>query len=87
MEKRLSLTDAMVPLAEPLSSKNLIGKASASALPATAELVTTLSTTLASSSVVPPIFMSNYQVMDVEPHHADPPTITFEEGELDMTPK
>ncbi|GJX68021.1 hypothetical protein Tco_0303748 [Tanacetum coccineum] len=87
MEKRLSLTDAMIPLTEPLSSKSLIGEASTSAFPATAETVTTLSTTFASSCVVPPLFVSDYQVSDAEPHDEDPPVITFEEEELDMTLK
>nr|GEW62744.1 hypothetical protein [Tanacetum cinerariifolium]GEW62749.1 hypothetical protein [Tanacetum cinerariifolium] len=44
-EKSLSLTDVTVPLAEPLSSKSLIGEASTSAAPATAGPITTLSTT------------------------------------------
>ncbi|GKD42441.1 hypothetical protein Tco_1267086, partial [Tanacetum coccineum] len=60
MEKRLSLTDVMVPLAEPLSSRSLIGEASTSAVPSTVELVTTLSTTFASSSFVPPLSVSDY---------------------------
>ncbi|GKC02190.1 hypothetical protein Tco_0993800 [Tanacetum coccineum] len=60
MEKRLSLTDVMVPLAEPLSSQSLIGEASTSVVPSTAELVTTLSTTFASSSFVPPLSVSDY---------------------------
>nr|GEW82508.1 hypothetical protein [Tanacetum cinerariifolium] len=48
MKKRLLLTDVMVPLAEPLSSKSLIGKASTSIIPATAEPITILSTTFVS---------------------------------------
>ncbi|GJT86916.1 hypothetical protein Tco_1068633 [Tanacetum coccineum] len=66
---------------------SLIGEASTSAFPATAEPVTTLSTTFASSCVVPPLFVSDYQVSDAEPHDEDPPVITFEEEELDMTLK
>ncbi|GJX57045.1 hypothetical protein Tco_0286942 [Tanacetum coccineum] len=50
-EKRLSLTDAMVPLVEPLSSKSLTSEASTSATPATSEPITTLSMTFASSNV------------------------------------
>ncbi|GKE89741.1 hypothetical protein Tco_1567216, partial [Tanacetum coccineum] len=52
MEKCLSLTDVMVPLAEPLSSRSLIGEASTSVVPVAAEPVTTLSTTFVSSGVV-----------------------------------
>ncbi|GKA64656.1 hypothetical protein Tco_0764363 [Tanacetum coccineum] len=85
IEKRLSLTDVMVPLAEPLSSRSLIGEASTSAASTTVELVTTLSTTFSSSSVIPPLSISDYQVSDVEPHHENPPTVTFEEEELDTT--
>ncbi|GKE18191.1 hypothetical protein Tco_1425768 [Tanacetum coccineum] len=85
MEKRLSLMDVVVPLAEPLSSKSLIGKASTSAISATAGPINTLSTTFASSGVVPPLSVSDYQVLDAEPHHEDPPFITFKEEELDTT--
>ncbi|GKC43480.1 hypothetical protein Tco_1061202 [Tanacetum coccineum] len=85
MEKRLSLTDVMAPLAEPLSSQSLIGEASTSAIPSTVEPVTTLSTTLASSGFVPPLSISDYQVLDAEPHHGNPPTVNLEEEELDTT--
>ncbi|GJV65885.1 hypothetical protein Tco_1476713 [Tanacetum coccineum] len=85
MEKRLSLTDVMAPLAEPLSSRSLIGEASTSAIPSTVEPVTTLSTTLASSGFVPLLSISDYQVLDAEPHHENPPTVNLEEEELDMT--
>ncbi|GKF86247.1 hypothetical protein Tco_0254074, partial [Tanacetum coccineum] len=54
-EKHLSLTDVMVPLVEPLSSKSLTGEASTSAIPATAEPITTLSITFASFGVVHPL--------------------------------
>ncbi|GJT60845.1 hypothetical protein Tco_1004378 [Tanacetum coccineum] len=85
MEKRLSLTDVVVPLAEPLSSKSLIGEASTSAISATVGPINTLSTTFASFGVVSPLLVSDYQVLDAEPHHEDPPFITFEEEELDTT--
>nr|GEU73050.1 hypothetical protein [Tanacetum cinerariifolium] len=55
-----------------------------SVAPATAEPITTLSTTFASSGVVPPLFISDYQVLDPEPHDEDPPATTFEENELDI---
>ncbi|GKF32144.1 hypothetical protein Tco_0101942, partial [Tanacetum coccineum] len=47
----------------------------------------TLSTTFASSGVVPPLFLSDYQVSDIEPHDEDPPAITFKEEDLDTTPE
>nr|GEX85358.1 hypothetical protein [Tanacetum cinerariifolium] len=87
MKKRLSLTDVMVPLAEPLSSKSLIGEASTYIIPATAKPITTLSTTFVSSIVVPPLSVSDYQVLDAEPHDEDPHAVTFKEEELDMTPE
>ncbi|GJR87331.1 hypothetical protein Tco_0211342 [Tanacetum coccineum] len=37
--RHLSLSDAMVPLIEPLSSKNLLGEASTSRVPVTADVV------------------------------------------------
>ncbi|GJR78794.1 putative ribonuclease H-like domain-containing protein [Tanacetum coccineum] len=87
VEKRLSLTDAMVPLVEPLSSKSLIGKASTSVAPATSEPITTLSMTFASSDVVPPLSISNDQVLDMELHDEDPPAVTFEKEELNTSPE
>nr|GEY51660.1 hypothetical protein [Tanacetum cinerariifolium] len=87
MDKCLSLTDVVVPLAEPLSSKSLIGEASTFAILATAEPIATLFTTFASSGVIPPLLESNYQVLDAEPHDEDPPAITFKEKELGTTPE
>nr|GEX46750.1 hypothetical protein [Tanacetum cinerariifolium] len=87
MEKRLSLTDVMVPLAEPLSSKSLISEASTSAISASVGPITTLSTTFASFDVVLPLSVSDYQVLDMEPHNEDPPVVTFEEEEIDTTPE
>ncbi|GJT10762.1 hypothetical protein Tco_0857804 [Tanacetum coccineum] len=81
-EKRLSLTDVMVPLAEPLSSKSLTGEASTSAAPTMSKPITTLSMTFASSNVVPPLSISNDQVLDTKPYDEDPPFVTFEKEEL-----
>ncbi|GKE13105.1 hypothetical protein Tco_1416656, partial [Tanacetum coccineum] len=64
---------------------SLIGEASTSAIPATAEPINTLSTTFASSGVVLPLSVSNYQVSNAEQHDEDPPAVTFEK-ELDTTP-
>ncbi|GKD44647.1 hypothetical protein Tco_1269292 [Tanacetum coccineum] len=68
----MSLTDVMVPLVEPLSSKILTGKASTSDAPATADHITTLSMTFAPSDDVPPLSIPGYQVLDTEPHDGDP---------------
>nr|GEU99568.1 hypothetical protein [Tanacetum cinerariifolium] len=85
MEKRLSLTDVMISLVEPLSSKSLIGEASTSAISATVGPITTLSKTFAFFCIVPTLSVYDYQVLDTEPHDEDPPAITFEEEELDTT--
>nr|GEV18915.1 hypothetical protein [Tanacetum cinerariifolium] len=76
-EKHLSLTDVMTPFVEPLSSKSLTGEASSFAAP-----VTTLSTTFASSVVIPPSPVVSDQVLDTEPHSEDSPFVTFEKEEL-----
>ncbi|GJU50193.1 hypothetical protein Tco_1219748 [Tanacetum coccineum] len=68
-------------------SKSLIGEASTSAAPAMSEPITTLSTTFASSDVVPPLSISNDQVLDTEPHDEDPPVVTFKKEELDTYPE
>ncbi|GJW56045.1 hypothetical protein Tco_0102776 [Tanacetum coccineum] len=76
-EKRLSLTDVMTSFVEPLSSKSLTGEANTSATP-----ITTLSTTFASSVIIPPSSVVINQVLDAEPHSEDPPPVTFEKEEL-----
>ncbi|GKD76071.1 hypothetical protein Tco_1334353 [Tanacetum coccineum] len=81
-EKRLSLTDVITPLVEPLSSKSLNGEATTFAAP-----ITTLSTTFASSDVVLPTSVVSDQVLDAEPHNEDPPAVTFEKEELDTSPE
>ncbi|GJY01797.1 hypothetical protein Tco_0359949 [Tanacetum coccineum] len=81
-EKRLSLTDVMTPLIEPLSLKSLTGEASTSAAP-----ITTLSTTFASSTIVPPSLVVSDQVLVAESHNEDPPVVTFEKEELGTSPE
>ncbi|GKC54608.1 hypothetical protein Tco_1077353, partial [Tanacetum coccineum] len=82
LEKRLSLTDVMVPLAEPLSSQSVIGEASTSAIPTTTGPIITLSITFVSSDVIPPLATFNDQALDVEPNNEDPLAVTFEREEL-----
>nr|GEV44143.1 hypothetical protein [Tanacetum cinerariifolium] len=95
---RLEGTLAEIPRAEDLQpSQNnsgsqsigrkttLIGEASTSGIPSTAEPVTTVSTTLASSGFVPPLSVADYQVLDAVPHHGNPPTMNLEEEEFDTT--
>nr|GEU58191.1 hypothetical protein [Tanacetum cinerariifolium] len=80
-EKRLSLADVMTPFVEPLSSKSLTGEASTSDAP-----ITTLSTTFASSAIIPPSSVVSDQDLDAKPHSEDPPAMTFEKEELSTSP-
>nr|GEU72931.1 hypothetical protein [Tanacetum cinerariifolium] len=73
----------MVPFTEPLSSNSLIGEAGTSATP---EPITTLFMTFTSFGVVPPLSISNDQVLDTEPNDADPPAVNLEEEELATSP-
>ncbi|GKC69259.1 hypothetical protein Tco_1115142, partial [Tanacetum coccineum] len=86
----LSLSEAMVPLIEPLSAENLVGEASTSRVPAAAATTTTLSipVTAIIFSSIPPISVVDYEVLDAEPqaevsHSAK---FVFEKEELDTTP-
>ncbi|GKE98589.1 hypothetical protein Tco_0021940 [Tanacetum coccineum] len=86
--RSLSLSNAMVPLIEPLSAKNLVGDASTSDVPTTAALTTDLSITFAPTSSVPSILVLDYEVLDAEPQTEAPPSasVVFEKEELDTTP-
>ncbi|GKE88570.1 hypothetical protein Tco_1566045 [Tanacetum coccineum] len=86
---RLSISDLMGPLVEPLSFENLVGKASTSDVLATVAVTTALSTTFASISSVPPIFVADYRVLDAEPQHEDPPypNIIFRQETLETSPE
>ncbi|GJS48763.1 hypothetical protein Tco_0598884 [Tanacetum coccineum] len=81
-EKRLSLTDVMIPFVEPLSSKSLTGEASTSAAP-----INTLWTTFASSAVIHPSSVFSDQVLDADPHNEDPPVVPFEKKRLGTSPE
>nr|GEW35229.1 hypothetical protein [Tanacetum cinerariifolium] len=80
----LSLSDAMVPLIEPLSAKNLVGEASTSGVPTTAT-TTALSTTFTQTSFVPPILVVYYEVLGAELPTVvlSPIKILFEKEELE----
>ncbi|GJR89967.1 hypothetical protein Tco_0213978 [Tanacetum coccineum] len=75
---RLSLSEAMVPLIEPLSIENLVSEASTLGVPVAVSTTTSLSTTFVETSSVPPI-----------PQTEAPPSssIVFEKEELDTTPE
>ncbi|GKC58656.1 hypothetical protein Tco_1086254 [Tanacetum coccineum] len=69
LSHRLSISDSMGPLADPLSSKNLVGEASTSGVPVTAATTTALSVsiTIADASSVLPISVACYEVLDAKP--------------------
>ncbi|GJR01350.1 retrovirus-related pol polyprotein from transposon TNT 1-94 [Tanacetum coccineum] len=73
--RRLSLTDSILPLVEPLSARNLIGEASFS-VDFTTAVTTALSTTFAQTNPAPTVVST-----EVPPS----PKIVFEEEELDTT--
>ncbi|GKA42636.1 hypothetical protein Tco_0735296, partial [Tanacetum coccineum] len=74
--RRLSISDTLFPIVEPLSAENLVGEASTSGVP-TVAATTNLSTTFIEAASVPPI------------PHAEAPlsSIVFEKEELDTTPE
>ncbi|GJU05963.1 hypothetical protein Tco_1122393 [Tanacetum coccineum] len=75
--RRLSLTDFILLLVEPLSARNLTGKASSS-VDFTTTVTTALSTTFAQTNLAPMVLST-----EVPPS----PKIVFEEKELDTTPE
>nr|GEX42408.1 transposase (putative), gypsy type [Tanacetum cinerariifolium] len=84
LSHHLSISEAMGPLVDPLSSKKLIGEASTSGVP-TAATTTTLSTTFAHS--VPPISVTDYDVLDTkaQPEASYSPKIIFEQETLETS--
>nr|GEZ59504.1 hypothetical protein [Tanacetum cinerariifolium] len=96
--QRSALIDVWVPLVDPLSAENLIGAASTfGSVLATIVTKTTLSTTFASTSCVPPITTDDYEIVSVDGQEdaqgnvqgnvASFPTVEFEKEELDTTLK
>nr|GEW27108.1 hypothetical protein [Tanacetum cinerariifolium] len=90
--ERSDLLDVWTPLSEPLSVQNLIGEASTSAnVPATT--TTTLSTTFAYASSIPPNTVDDYEIVHTDGQESpqgnvqgDATTVEFENEDLDATP-
>ncbi|GJX29572.1 hypothetical protein Tco_0237651 [Tanacetum coccineum] len=86
--QRLSISEAMIPLIEPLSAENLVGEASSSGVPA---LITTtaLSTTFVQTGSVPPVSVADYEVSGAGPSTRVPSPLKFmfEKEELETTPE
>nr|GEW80167.1 reverse transcriptase domain-containing protein [Tanacetum cinerariifolium] len=84
--RQLSISDALVPLFEPLSAENLVGEASTSGLPA---MITTtaLSTTFIQTGFIPPVSVADYEVLGAGPsiEVPSPLKIVFEKEELKTT--
>ncbi|GKB76315.1 hypothetical protein Tco_0943210, partial [Tanacetum coccineum] len=70
--RQLSISNALVPLIEPLSVENLVGKASTSGVLVTA-MTTSWSTTFIQASTVPPISVADGEVLGVGPSTEVPP--------------
>ncbi|GJU14451.1 RNA-directed DNA polymerase [Tanacetum coccineum] len=86
--QRLSISEAMIPLIESLSAKNLVGEASTSRVPAMAT-TTALSTTFIQTSSVPPVSVADHEALGAGPSTEVPSSskIVFEKEELDTTPE
>ncbi|GKB40694.1 gypsy type transposase [Tanacetum coccineum] len=87
--RHLSISDVIGPLVDPLSSENLVGEASTSGVPTTVVVTTALSTTFAYSSSIPPISVSDYDVLDAkpQPEASHSPKIIFEQETLETSPE
>ncbi|GKE52692.1 hypothetical protein Tco_1487848 [Tanacetum coccineum] len=85
----LSISKAMGLLEDPLSSENLVGKASTSRVPATAATTTALSIFVTTSNVssIPPISVADYEVLNAEPRPeaSYSPKIIFEQETLETS--
>ncbi|GKF88461.1 hypothetical protein Tco_0259338, partial [Tanacetum coccineum] len=90
LSHRLSISEAMGPLVDPLSSENLVGETSTSGVPAAAATTTALSILVTATKVtfILPISVANYEVLDAEPQAeaSHSPKVIFEKEELDTTP-
>nr|GEY04167.1 hypothetical protein [Tanacetum cinerariifolium] len=91
LSHRLFISEAMGPLLDPLSSKNLVGKASTSGVPATVAITTSLSVSVLTASVssIPPISVADYKVLNTEPQAeaSHYPKIIFEQKTLETSPE
>ncbi|GJS57933.1 hypothetical protein Tco_0652717 [Tanacetum coccineum] len=91
LSHRLSISDVMGALVDPLSSENLIGEASTSGVPATAAANTafSISVTVANISSIPPISVAGYDVLNAGIQDEAPysPKIMFEKETLETTPE
>nr|GEY85808.1 hypothetical protein [Tanacetum cinerariifolium] len=83
--QRLSISDAMIPLIEPLTVENLVGEASTAGVLLVVAATTALSTTFVQASSVFPIPLSDYKAMDTEPQAeaSSSPKIIFEQETLE----
>ncbi|GKD91275.1 hypothetical protein Tco_1366782 [Tanacetum coccineum] len=90
LSHRLSISEAMGPLVDPLFSENLVGETSTLGVPAAAATTTALSIPVIATKVIfiLPISVADYEVLDAEPQAkaSHSPKVIFEKEELDTTP-
>nr|GEU68651.1 hypothetical protein [Tanacetum cinerariifolium] len=86
--RQLSISDALVPLIEPLSAENLVGEASTSEVPVMTT-TTALSTTFIQANTVPSVVVTDHEVSGAGPSTEVPPPfkIMFEKEELETMPE
>ncbi|GKB71858.1 hypothetical protein Tco_0933270 [Tanacetum coccineum] len=86
---RLSISEVMGPLVDPLSSENLVGEASTSRVLETAATTTALSASITTANVssIPPISVADYEVLNAEPRPeaSHSPKIIYEEETLETS--
>nr|GEX97208.1 hypothetical protein [Tanacetum cinerariifolium] len=84
VSQRLSISDAMVPLVEPLSFENLVGEASTSGVPGAVATTTALLTTFVQAGSISPIPALDYKVVDTKPQveSSSSPKIIFDQETL-----
>ncbi|GJT55423.1 hypothetical protein Tco_0990477 [Tanacetum coccineum] len=86
--QKLSISDALVPLVEPLSAETLVGEVGTFEVPATATSIA-LSTAFIQAITIPPVLVTDHEVSDMGPSTkvSSPPAIVFEKETLETTPE
>ncbi|GKE90722.1 hypothetical protein Tco_1571817 [Tanacetum coccineum] len=93
--ERSALLGVWTPLSEPLSLQNLVGAANTSiSVPSATGTTTTLSTTFAFASSIPPISVEDYEIIHTDGQEnsqgnvqGNAATVEFEKEDLDTTPE
>ncbi|GKE06408.1 hypothetical protein Tco_1398426, partial [Tanacetum coccineum] len=85
----LSISEAMGPLVDPLSSENFVGGASTSSVPTATTTVLSVLEITANVSSIPPISVADYEVLNAKPwaEASHSPNIIFEQETLETLPE